>query len=185
MRPKQMVRFIIILLILPFLFYGCSAEDNNEGDVSKTGGEISIPSAIRGAALPAGATLIAKVYIDYVDDSSTPVDTQNLTLPVTDNVEFTLSGISLGDHRFTVIFEYTDDPEFSGTFELARGVSDVVTIVAGSNPGITLDDAAYDTSADDDNDTVPNITELDMRSNPGDDVCVIGVSKIGNCTLDT
>jgi hypothetical protein len=180
-----MIKFLIYLFLILFSFYGCSGDDKNEQGVSKTAGEISIPSAIRGAALPSGATLIAEVYIDYVDDSSIPAETQNLTLPVTENVQFTLSGISLGDHRFTVIFKYTNDPEFPGTFELARGASEVVPIVDGTNPGITLDDAAYDTSADDDNDTVPNLTELDMRSNPGDDVCVIGVSKIGSCSLDT
>jgi hypothetical protein len=189
MRFFLNLNYAILLFIVSIIFGGCSREENAEEQQSanKTVSEIAIPSAIKSAALPNNATLIANVYIDYVDSNSTPAATQELTLPVTGNVEFTLEGISLGDHTFTIIFEYTNDPNpaFAGTFELARATSDVVTIVAGSNPSLTFSDTDYDTSADDDNDGLTNLTELDesMRTNPGNSECVLDSSLLDLCTL--
>lgn len=173
-----------ILLVVLFLSIGCTS-NNEEGqqDTVKSSAEFVIPSAINAAALPNGATLIAEIYRDYAGLSSVPSDTQNLTLPVTGNVQFSLTGIPVGDHTFTIIFKYTDDPLFTGTYELARATSGTVNIVKGNNPTFVFS-APYDTSADDDSDGVSNLTELDARSNPGDAVCVFGVSMIGNCTFD-
>jgi hypothetical protein len=130
--------------------------------------------------------------MDYVDSSSVPRATQNLTLPVSGNVSFDLSGIPVGSHTFTIIFKYTDDPEFAGTFELARATSDPINIGSGSNPGFVFSDAGYDTGADDDNDGVSNLVELDAdqppRSDPNDSTCILDKSILQNdsgqgCTL--
>jgi len=192
MRFSKPVNFICILAMVVIWLSACSQSDSNEfGQTpNKTVSQITIPSVIRVAALPAGATLIAEVYIDYVDSTSAPRATRSLTLPVSGNVSFTLSSIPVGSHTFTIIFKYTGDPDFTGTFELARATSDPINIASGSNPEFTF--ANLDASADDDNDGVSNLIELDAdqppRSNPADSTCILDKSILQNdsgqgCTL--
>jgi hypothetical protein len=186
------VRYVFLLSLLIILLFvllcGCSFETNNQ-HISKTVSEIRIPSAIKGAALPTGATLVASVYMD---GNTTATATKSLTLPVTSNVEVTLTNISVGNHTFTIVFEYTNDPDpnFAGTFELARATSGTVSIVQGQNPDLVFQDTDFDTSSDSDGDGVSNVAELDqnMRTNPSDSTCVLGKSILQNtaqkgCTL--
>lgn len=194
MRFSERVNYICLMAVIILWLSACSQSDSPEHKQTPNKGvsQIAIPSVIRIAALPAGATLVAEVYVDYASSSSVPRATQNFTLPVSGNVSFSLSGIPIGSHTFTVIFKYTGDPDFAGTFELARATSDPINIGSGSNPEFAFSNSDYDTSADDDNDGISNLVELDAdnppRSNPGDSTCVLDKSILQNdsgqgCTL--
>jgi len=181
---------VLFLSGLGLLLVACGNDGATTTSVSgesKTKGGVSLPSSIRAAVLPAGATLVAKIYVDFVDENSVPLATKSFVFPVTGNIQFELAGIVLGDHTFTVIFEYTDDPEpgFAGTFELARISSAVVNVVAGANPNILFAESDYNTTADADSDGVSNLEELSgsVRTSPSDPRCVLDSSVLGSCVL--
>jgi len=170
------------MLVLTVLWLSaCSQSDSTEQERAPDKGvsQIAIPSVIRTAALQAGATLIAEVYIDYVDSNSEPRDIRSITLPISGNVSFTLSNIPVGSHRFTIIFKYTGDLDYPGTFELARATSDPINIVSGSNPDIQFTDIDFDTRADSDRDGIFNLVELKERSNPNSPSYYIFVTVSG------
>lgn len=167
-RLKSRLVFILVPLVA-----ACSNTGDGEVAVASADHQgITIPEALRTAALVASGTMDAYLYCDEVKQ----------TMVISGDIaqgSCTLSTTTL--HTIRVEFEFTSST-FGGPFLLATATKTGVGVEAG---GITLDflEGDFDTSMDDDEDQISNLVELEAGADPGDKICFLGLSLIGHCTL--
>jgi len=148
---------LISLLILPML--ACDSGSSNVGTKpteDKSG--VSLPSELKTTLLTEG-TLNAYII---VDDGAR----QKMTING-DNAGINLSGLTEGMHSFSIEFEYIVTANSNTPLMLAR-VTQELNVGVGNNT-LSVDEAAYDTSYDDDNDGFSNILEISAGTDAKDD----------------
>jgi len=172
-----------VWIIIPGLLLGCDLINSNSESTVNDWDGVAVPLAIFDSYLPENSTF-ARLYMDV---GTTPLQElkplQQQTVR-TDNSQSTVTfsgiGVPAGQHIFTITF--VNNSETFGEIELARADGEPVDLVPGPNP--ILNFTGVYTFTDSDGDQISNLNELIAGSPPDDDVCVLGVSLIGRCTLD-
>jgi len=169
-----------VWIIIPGLLLGCDLINrNNESTVNDWDG-VAVPLAIINSNLPGNT--YARLYMD---EGATPLREQIVTTDGSQaTVTFANVEVPAGSHSFTIRFE--NQSSSFGLVELARAQSPAVDLAPSSTSDLSeffINDNYYFT--DTDSDHVTNLDELIAGSPPDDDVCVVGVSKIGFCSLGT
>ena len=145
----------LLSLLLFITISACSDHSTSITTQSNSGFGIPLPQAIA-TVLPGNGKLFAYLRVD----GGGP---QPMTI-IGDSASITLNGLSLGQHNFTIEYEFAlaDQPN---TPLMLASANKPMNIVAGQN---TLDfsDILYKTDYDYDKDGISNLTELANNTNP-------------------
>jgi len=165
-QRKQWFQFLCLSCIF-LLIAGCGSGGVSSSDPEKIG-VLQSPAIINTDDLPADGTVTTFLTID--DEAP-----QEITL--TDNsYQFSLAEFATGEHTFFIEFKFASSKYPSTT--LATGTVKI-NVVAGNN-AITFVEADY-TFPDSNNDTQTNLDALKANLDPN--ACILGSSKLGNCSL--
>jgi len=152
-RIKSLVFFAFIVVVTS----ACTQGDSTVTSQPQGGGGIAVPAAL--LTLPAGSTLTAYIQVDGGDRQQMTISGSNASI--------SLTGISQGDHTFTVEFEYISSSAPGNPIILARAI-ETMEVGSGTNVLEILEED-YDTdSFDEDGDGVSNLDEVSNGSNPFD-----------------
>jgi len=160
-RIKSLVFFALIVVVTS----ACTQGDSTVTSQPQGGGGIAVPAAL--LTLPAGSTLTAYIQVDGGDRQQMTISGSNASI--------SLTGISQGDHTFTVEFEYTANTAPDNPIILARA-SETMEVGSGTNV-LEILEADYDTASfDEDGDGVSNLDEVSNGSNPFAGITVSAIS---------
>jgi len=160
-RIKSLVFFAFIVVVTS----ACTQGDSTVTSQPQGGGGIAVPAAL--LTLPAGSTLTAYIQINGGDRQQMTISGNNASI--------SLTGISQGDHTFTVEFEYTANTAPDNPIILARA-SETMEVGSGTNVLEILEED-YDTASfDEDGDGVSNLEEVSNGSNPFAGITVSAIS---------
>jgi len=160
-RIKSLVFFALIVVVTS----ACTQGDSTVTSQPQGGGGIAVPAAL--LTLPAGSTLTAYIQVDGGDRQQMTISGSNASI--------SLTGISQGDHTFTVEFEYISSSAPGNPIILARAI-ETMEVGSGTNVLEILEED-YDTASfDEDGDGVSNLEEVSNGSNPFAGIIVSAIS---------
>lgn len=185
MKMNKSTQYAVKLILLAFAVLlsvsGCGVLDDDEqshvtliGNSNSNNG-IHVPGAIRIATDADPAQLSGTVTVDGGQPHPLTISSDGISATIE------ISNLLPGEHEFVIAFFYDIGEGVQVT--LAQAVKNV-SLEPGSN-ALNFIDSDYRFDFDNDQDQVNNLEEIVAGTDPNDDVCVVGVSKIGACTLDS
>lgn len=165
---------VCLAAMLAQLVFACSEISTSDVALGSAGQQgITIPERVRMTAIAAEGTLNAFLYCDEVRQPMIISD---------DIAQGSCTGLSTTSlHKVRVEFDFTSET-FGGSFVVATATKEGVRAESGGTD-LSFVSGDFDTSMDNDGDLISNLTELENGTNPGQPICVIGLSIIGSCIL--
>ncbi len=175
MRTGTQRVLVTVLWVALLSLVGCGDDDSTVTIGPPDSGAIKIPMDIHKAVTATGTL---RGFIS-VFRGETEVLTQEMTIDG-DEASATIPGLDPEVYSFTVEFEF-EAVDFDGTFIVASATKEL-DVVAGSN-NLDFNNSDYDINFHGDDDELNNLYELENNLNPSSNVCVVGFSLVGRCTL--
>jgi len=161
---------IVVLLLVVTVLTACGSPNSSVTAQTNNSPGTLIPQAII-TTLPANGVLYAYLRVDG--------GSRNAMTIKNDVASITLSGISPGQHTFTIEYEFAFVDQINAPFMLASA-NKKVDIVDGAN-NLDFSNTTYNTDYDSDSDGINNLTELANNTNPlVKDLAVTGVASPSN-----
>jgi len=176
---RAVIGNFMLIPMLALVIVGCGSPIGNNNTNEKNASRVSIPKSIQALALPVDTTSFTANL--FLDEGTSAIASATITMDGTQkSVDFNDIAVAVGTHNFTIKFEVKTA---NYGLILASALSDTITITAGSSQILNFNRKNYNFDYDLDSDLVSNFDEIEAGSPPDDDVCVLGVSLVGYCSI--